>query len=385
MKKSTTKFWQKIKFLFVVMGSGEASHASALASYFKKRGAKNLLIALLSKEMLHFLKDNEKNIFVVNNPLELKNLVEKEKISVIIFFNSKTWAKEYPDFREKANFSHSILSFSVDSNWLFNNKRYYNLPFIEWLDYYFVVFPQKIFELGLKNQGGDFVIPQKNLKKIIPTGFVPFYSKPQKSLIKKIRRKIDVFPQEKLIFAYFSGHGALHRIWAFYNLIKAMDIITKKRKEIKVLYVGPTTNIDPKILKRKWLILKEKLSSKDFFLHLASSDLVFQHQGMATLAQAISSQKPVIANVSKKSNKKPTLLLHFWELNPFKKAGVCEVFSKTTPIKKISSKIEALLYNEKKIKAMQEKQKQIAKGGEPIIFNFIKKIIKQKLKQNENS
>jgi hypothetical protein len=376
------KFWQKIKFLFVVMGSGEASHAYALSFYLKKRGVKNILIALLSEKILHFFRDN-KNIFLVNNPLELKKLVEREGVSAIIFFNSKTWTRKYPEFKEKSIFSHSLLSFSVDSNWLFNNKKYFLLPFIEWLDYYFVIFPPKIFELGLKNKGGDFVIPKKNLKKIIPTGFVPFYSKPSKSLIKKIRRKIGILPQEKFIFSYFSGYGALHRTWAFYNFIKAMDLLTKKHQKIKAMYLGPTADLEPKMLKRKWLILKEKLSSKDFFLHLASSDLVFQHQGMATLAQVISCQIPVIANVSKQDNRKPMTRLHFWELNPFKRAGVCEVFSKTTPIKKISAKIETLLYNEKVRKTMQEKQKQISQGGEAIIWNFIKKFIEQKIKENE--
>jgi len=96
---------------------------------------------------------------------------------------------------------------------------------------------------------------------------------------------------------------------------------------------------------------------------------------MVTLSQAIASRVPVIANVSVlKDEALP--FLHFWEINPFRRAGVCEIFSKSSPIKKISQKIEELLYNQRSREKMQKNQISVFERGEENAFKIIKKLSK---------
>jgi len=115
------------------------------------------------------------------------------------------------------------------------------------------------------------------------------------------------------------------------NFIKAVDRLVEKEIKLKAVYIGPKIEVQ-----KEWLITIEKISSKKYFEILASSDLVFMHQGMVTLAQAISCQIPVICNVSILKKELPKL--HFWEVSPFKRIGVCEMFTKTTKIEKIYKK-----------------------------------------------
>ena len=375
MKKFTINSLNKIKFFFVSRGPGETGQARALAKYIEKKGGK-ILFGIKEKRNLHFLKgDKNFKIFLVPEIESLKKVVEREKPQVLLFFNSKIWGGE---FIEKPPFKKPQVSVTVDSNWLFNEKKYPKYPFIKWVDTHFVLFPEKIFKLGLKKFGGNHVIDSQTMKKIIPVGFIPSYKKPKREIIQRKRKEYQIKSGEKFIFSYFSGYGADHKVWAFNNLILAVERLIKKGRKIKVLYVGPTEDLDPKKLKKKWLIKREKLSSKEYFLSLACSDLVFQHQGLVTLSQAISAQIPVIANVSL-IKREALIRIHFWEVKPFERAGVCKMLTKTTPIKRIARTIEMLLYNKRKRNSMIKQQRLIYKEGEKKAFEEIKKLLKQKL------
>ena len=366
---------RKIKFLFVARGPGETSQARALAKYIVKKGEK-VLFCLLQKKNLYFLSgDKEIKTFLTENPKKLKKIIEKENPDALLIFNSKTWGG-INSFLEKPPFKKPPLVIGFDSNWLFNNKKYPAYQFIKWCDKYLVLFPKKIFEMGLKEKRGNFIISKKILKKIIPVGFIPSYKKPSQNRIAKIRKEYGVQKNEKLIFSYFSGFGAGHRVFAFNNLIDAVERLIKKGEKIKVLYVGATDNLDQDKVKKEWLILKKKLSSNEYFFALSASDIVFQHQGMVTLCQAISVQVPVFCNVHLLKGC-PILKLHFWEVDPFKRIKVCEMFSKTTPIKKISRKIEEFLYNPVSKGKMQKKQKLIFEDGEKKSYEIIKKLMKE--------
>ncbi|MDP1538937.1 MAG: hypothetical protein Q8M00_02810 [bacterium] len=366
-----------MKYLFVAMGPGETSQARALAKYISKKGGE-ILFALHQEKNLHFLSaDKEFKVFLTKTPEELKRIIKEEKAEVVLLFNSKMWGK-YPDFHGNPPSPKPILTLGVDSNWLFNKKRYAKYKFIEWLDKYLVLFPEKIFNLGLKEKGGDFFIPKEILKKIIPVGFIPAYQKPSKKTASEIKEKHKIKEGERFIFSYFSGFGAGHRVFAFNNLISAVDRLVKKGRKIKVLYTGPIHDLDPKKLKRNWLSIKKQLSADEYFLTLAQADLIFQHQGMVTLSQAISAQVPVICNVhilEDESLRK----LHFWEVSPFKRAGLCQMFSKSTKISKMAKGIDELLFNAKRRKEIQKKQKLFWENGEEKAFKIIKKLLKEKL------
>ena len=377
MKSYTTKFSNKIKYLFFAIGPGETSQARALAKYISRRGGE-IIFSLQQRVNLFFVaKDREFKVFVTETPIKLKRLIETKRPDVLLFFNSKAW-NNYKSFIKGPPFQKPPICIAVDSNWLFNNKIYKNLRFSEWMDKYLVTIPKKIFRLGLKENGGNFKIPRENLKKIISVGFLPSFKKPSLKKKTKLKNKYKIKKTEKLIFAYFSGYGAEHKIWAFDNLVNSVDRLTKKGKKIKVIYVGPKKNLNRERIKREWLIFKGKLAAEEFFLTLASSDLVFQHQGLATLSQGVSAGIPIIANVARyKKSSLPNI--HFWEVRPFEKAGVCFLFSKSSSIKKISKKIEKLIYNPAVRQEMQRKQKSVFERGEEKSFRVIKEIIKNKL------
>lgn len=372
MKGSTIKSLSKIKFLFVARGPGEAAQARALARYIAAKGGK-ILFAILKQENRFFLeKDKNFKIFFTPEPLMLKTLAGKEKPDVILFFNSKTWGKS---LSENPFFLKYPLSLSVDSNWLFNEKKYPAYPFLKNLGQYFVLFPKKIFEMGLKENGGNFEIEKTMREKIVPVGFIPSYEKPSAQTRLRIRKKFGLKKDEKWIFCYFSGFGAGHRVWALDNFLRAVDSLIKKGKKIRAIYTGPTEDLDLETIKRPWLLLQEKLSSDDYFLTLASADLVFQHQGMVTLAQAISANVPVICNVGLLRNESSLLKLHFWEVESFAKVGACKMFSKSSPSVKISQAIEELLYHNSTVEKMRKKQRSIFENGEKRTFEIIKKLL----------
>lgn len=371
MKKYTTKSSNKIRYLFFTIGPGETSQARALAKYISRRDGE-IIFSLQQRVNLFFVaKDKEFKVFVTETPLKLKGLIEKKKPDVLLFFNSKGWSN-YKGFIKKPPFQKPSISLAVDSNWLFNNKIYKKLRFSEWMDKYLITMPQKIFRLGLKENGGNFKIPPEDLKKIIPIGFLPSFKKV--NLKKQLKLKYKIKKSEKLIFAYLSGYGAEHKTWVFDNLVDSVDRLIKGGKKIRVIYVGPKKSLNPEKTKRKWLIFKEKLPAEEFSLTLASSDLIFQHQGLATLSQGISAQIPIIANATRyKKSSLPNI--HFWEVRPFERAGVCFLLSKSSSIKKISKKIEELLYNPEVRKKMQKNQKAVLEKGEERSFQVIKELI----------
>ena len=358
----------KQKYLFIARGPGEAGQAVALAKYCAKKDAK--ILFCFAKNINRFFLQDEKNIktFLTPKPNDLFKLVRKEKPQTILFFNSKMWANE---LKERPKELSAIKCFGVDSNWLFNNKKYPRYPFMDWLDKYFVLFPPTIFNLGLKEKGDNFEISKDVLRRIIPVGFVPSYRSITIPAIARIRKEFKVEKNEKFVFAYFSGYGAGHRAWALENFVKAADLLIKKGRKIKAIYVGPTKGVkDIENLKRDWLLFQDKLPSGKYFLTLAGSDLVFQHQGMVTLAQAICARVPVIANVSfLKDEALPKI--HFWEVEPFQKAKTCVMRAKNDSPAKIAKSIDALLYNSKVIAKMKQAQKKVLTSGESAIYSYI--------------
>lgn len=366
---------KKIKYLFVARGPGETGQARALARYIAGKGGK-IVFCLQEEKNLYFLKeDKDFTIYHTKTAKDLKRVIENEKPQALLIFNSKIWDR---DFKINPGFKRPLLVFCVDSNWLFNADKYPLFDFVAWADKYLVIFPEKIFNFGLKQNKGNFAIKKETLKKIIPVGFVPSYEKPSLQKIAKLRKSYGIKRNEKFIFSYFSGFGAGHRDFAFYNMVKAIEILIEKKRKIKALYVGPTENINQQKLNSPWLLKKENFCADDFFLTLASSDLVFQHQGMVTLSQAISANVPAICNVQLyKNHCFPSI--HFCEVRPFERAGVCKMFPKSTKPEKIAKEIEKLLYDRKVRGEMIKAQQGIAENGEKKSFEIIKKFIAQKI------
>ncbi len=362
----------KKKYLFVSMGAGEFSQAVGAASYISKRGEK-IIFCALQEINLPFLEGDVFPKHHTPTPEKLKKVVLKEKPDIILYFNSKIWKKE-KSFRAKSPFP-NIPSITVDSNWLFNEKKYPDFPHLKWSNKHLVNLPKNIFHLGLKENGGGFSIPPNTLKEIKPVGFVPFHEKVSQKRIKEIREKYCIKKDEKFIFSYFGGFGAGHRLWALEKLLKAVDKLIREGRKIKIIYVGSEKGVCSKKMKKNW-ITHEKLVSWDLFSEiLSSSDLVFQHQGLATLTQAIYANIPVITNVKRFTGKKiPEIHLH--EVTPFEKTKTCIMQKASTSQKEVCKNIENLLYNKKSREKIIKGQKNNFYRGENAIYHEAKKLLK---------
>ena len=364
-----------MKLLIFAMGPGETSHAYALARHFLTNGHQPIL-ALRQEVVYDFFKSIKpcpKVIFTIN-PDQLRTAVKKIKPDGVVLCNSKTFNKT--SFIENHPWP-QVPTFTLDSNWLFDLEAPV-YPFVNWVDKYFICLPPKVFELGFKKNGGYFEIPPEMEEKIEVVGLIPSYEKPSQREISATRKRLGVMNGEKLIFCYTSGYGAGSRSWVFDKLSLIIEEFINEEKKIKVVGIGRALNIKDK-LKFPWLNLIEKgsINLDSFYLILASADLVFQHQGLATLAQAISARVPAIANVAmRKKHFYPDL--HDGEVNPFARLNLCKLFHKSTPESIIKKAIEELLYKKEEIVKMQEAQGKAYNKGESIIAQSIIKYVSEK-------
>lgn len=359
-------------------GPGEASQAYGLASYIARQG--HTIHFVLGQEVNKTFFPHTVSFFVQVIPStsstghkEFTQLVKEKNPDAVIMCNSKSFFKT--EFITRPAWS-DIPLFTLDSNWLFSTK-YPGYPFISWAERHFLNFPPRVFENGLKGQGGTFEIDSQVRKKIQVIGLVPSYEKPAPSTKEEWRKKLGIQIDEKLIFCYISGRGTVGQPWVLENLLKVVDHLRDRGKKTVITAVGKGIDgaklagdgyryVDPGLL-----------DCESFYQLIGASDLVFQHQGIATLTQAICAQVPVIVNVAFDQTKSlPNL--HEWETRPFEKAGLCTVMLKSTPFALLLQTVEALLYDAHARNKMISTQQQSYQNGEAHILDSIKAILDQK-------
>jgi hypothetical protein len=352
-----------MKFLVFAMGPGESSHGYAIIQYLMERGHQTTF-ALRQHTNTNFYTSCPFFDLVVTPTLsDLQNLVSTAQPDAIIICNSKAF-NDTP-FVETCPWK-TIPTFSIDSNWLFEPRGINRC--IQWLDKYFVTFPPSLFEQGLKENGGQFPIPSSMRSRIEPIGFVPSYQKPDELVKGRIRQALSIQPHEKLIFCYVSGYGAGVRNFVLDMLVPVINNLRRKGRAIKVFVTG---NLD--LIRKQssydfdWLLLPRQAVIEDFYSHIASVDLVFMHHGLATIAQAISAQVPVVANIALLPID-PSLQSEVGEIMPLHQAGLCELLYSHFDPCKIQDTIEALLYDDQTIQKMQQMQRKYACHGEQRLY-----------------
>jgi hypothetical protein len=346
------------KFLIVTMGPGETSQGAALGKYVLNAGHK-VTFGVLLEENLHFLEKIKCPKILLSNGNEVKKEVCSKKYDVAVFCNSKMYGVD-KSFQNDPPPGRPFCV-SLDSNWLFNQVG--RFPFISWLNWIYLNFPKDVYKYGLVEKGGAYVIPEE-VKKIISTvGLIPSYSPLAKKHREKVRNKLGLTKKQKLIFTYIGSGVTFHE--DFINrYIKIIDVLHKKHSEIKVLYLSGE---EPK---KSWIIpVGGRVDSQTFYEYLASSDLVFQHQGLGTLEQAISANVPVISNVSPiRPGEK--VHAHAWEIKPFERAGLCKMHYYNDLADEIDKSVEGLLYLKQR-EEMIEAQKTHRSIGEKNMLNEI--------------
>ncbi len=356
------------RYLLFAMASGETSQAYALATHLHAQGKTVTLI--LKKDVNRGFFGDSAPPFPVRmggTVALLMQYVEEYKPDVVVLCNSKSFRDDPSFWNAPSSLFPDKLVVSVDSNWLFlPSSTVY--PYNRWVDKYYINLPASVFQSGLLEHGGTFDIPQSILKRLEPVGCIPAYQPISQEEKQKVRESFGLYDDEKLIFCYVSGFGAGSRSWVFDNLIHAVDEL--QESHIRMLVFGDVTKIDIDRLKRSDVLMPPKTDMEAFYAALAASDLVFQHQGLATLEQAISARVPVIANVTTyPEDEYPDL--HIWEVQPFATLGTCVLHKKTTPISKIAQSMNALLFDTNAIHAMKQQQEQVWSDGESEITKRI--------------
>jgi len=363
------------RYLLFAMASGETSQAYAIASHLHGQG--KIVTLILKKDVTRgFFADSAPPFPVrMAGTIDLlKQYVEEYKPEVIILCNSKAFCDDPAFWNASSSLFPKQLVVSVDSNWLFlPTSRMY--PYNRWMDRYYVNLPPSVFKEGLLERGGTFDIPKSIADRLEPVGCIPAYLPISKEEKKTVRESFGLYKNEKLIFCYVSGFGAGSRSWVFDNLLHAIDEL--QEPNVRILIFGDVTKIDMDSLKRPDIILPPKTNMDAFYAALASSDLVFQHQGLATLEQALSARVPTIANVTiYPEDEYPEL--HIGEVKPFAHVGACILHTKTTPISKIAASIHTYLFDEVAIATMKQCQELQWSNGEEELMKRIEKAYEEK-------
>jgi len=363
------------RFFIATMGPGEIGQGMAFAQYALSRGnLVTLSVPHAGYLPLIRLRHPRFSSLIIKDSTALKKTLNSKKVDILVLCNSKIFTRN--DNFHKHPPEPKLPSLSIDSNWLFGPSSLY--PSNPWVDRYCLNLPESIFQMGLKKNGGHYRIPKGILKKISVVGLIPSYHPLSSQEKNKIRTHYGVHKNEKLIFLYTSI-GYLIKPVVFLKAYAVAKKLRAKGKKVKVIYFGdpPPASLNTK--DRHWFLTLPHTNTEHFSKVLASSDLVFQHQGLSTLEQAIGAQVPVIANVKDpKYEKHPKRHMHAWEVGPFAKYGACAMFFFDDSSDAIANYAEDILFNKKRREAMRRKQRALYEKGEEKVYNEAIKLLKTK-------
>jgi len=352
-----------MKLLIITMGPGETSQGVAFGAE-AIRGKHDVTFGIILESNIHFL-DGLSGIkkLILDNGEKIKQEIATGQYDVVVFCNSKTFGKD-KEFHTKAPKNKPFVV-SLDSNWLFNQPEQF--PFISWLDKIYLNFPQDVYENGLISGGGQYFIPKDVSDRILPIGLIPSYKPLDEVEKEKVRNQLGLQLDQKLIFTYV-GSSVTYRKDFYQKYLTVFDTLYKQFPEIKVVFLSGEEPNRPWIHKTGG-----QASSDNFYKFLASADLVFQHQGLGTLEQAISAQVPVIANVLRPDEHEKTHT-HAWEVEPFVRAGLCKMHYYDDETNKIIESIKSLLFSDSRKNMIQTQKKHYSRGEETMLDD-IKKLV----------
>ncbi|MCH7605356.1 glycosyltransferase [Patescibacteria group bacterium] len=370
MKKQSIS---KPKILILAMAAGELTQGIALAKYAIQQGARvDFVLRLKENRSLLSQFENTSEIRIAPSTTSLKEHLAELKPDVFVLCNSKA-VTYYKEFLERPPVDIPV-TVTLDSNWLFRTDEDW-YQYASWAQAHIIVFPEKVFQAGMTTGGGDYTIPEKPLSKMHAVGFLPSQERPSEQEIALIRKKYALAIDEKYIFSYFGGYGAPLRPWALENLIRAVAILIERGEKIRIINVTPEQNRQDPIFRKLWIEPVSNLAQHEFFLALASADLVFQHQGLGTLVQAVSAGIPVIANVMDAKDEPFERTAHAWEVGPFFRLGMCSMLYKSTPTDTVANEIHVLLHNKARRDTMIAAQKEYYEQGEAHAYNIITSLV----------
>lgn len=352
-----------MKIIFVVHGLGEYAQAQAVADRLQRKKEN---IFFLSKDKL--IKDiafND-NFSVIDEKNNINNILGKIEADALFLCNSHT---NIPYDLVRPSKIKKI--FSLDSNWLFNNKKYNSENFHKfytypWIDAIYALFPKPIFEANLKENGGYYEIEKYFKNRIYCPGFVPSGKSLNSSEKEILRKKYNINNEEKVISLYF-GDRAFHSENYNKMVAETMRTISLILNDLKTL-----NKITIKINKLDSDVPDKRKSSVHFDEELSISDLVIMHYGYGTLARIFHKKIPVISFIPEVEN---DIHSNYFELSPLiKKNAIKHFFFDKYEKTELKDMIISLLLNKPAIKDIRRHQDDIFVAGEE---NLVKHFYQQ--------
>ncbi len=367
------------KILVAGMGPGEISQAMAFVRHAVSVGS-NVSLVIFNPayaSIANFTDDNFSLLISDRKVDAFDQVVKSERPDVLVLCNSKM---DFPD-SDESYFKESpwpwLATISIDSNWLFirNNPA----KTLQWPSAYCINIPEPVFQLGLTKNGGHYDIPKETLGKIKLVGLIPSYERVDDSLIKSTREKLNIQSDEKLVFVYSTSTTMLseNRSTLTRKGIDAVGILRDQGHKIKIVNVGPMPD-DVLCANNDWHTNVGEVSTEEFHTLLSSADLVFQHQGLGTLEQAIASNVPVLSNVRDMKDEESPYHAHAWEVLPFVSCGAASMLYFSDSLEKTAAEIASLLYDADKSDFMRRSQSALYVRGEAGVMTVIDDLLASK-------
>lgn len=342
-----------MKIIFVVHGLGEYAQAQAVADLLQRKKEN---IFFLSKDKL--IKDiafND-NFSIIDEKDNINNILNKTEADALFLCNSHT------NISYDLNRPNKIKKiFSLDSNWLFNNKKFsshdiHKYSTYPWIDTIYALFPTSIFEMNLKENGGYYEIEKYFRDRIYCPGFVPSGKSINFSEKQILRKKYNIAEEKKVISLYF-GDRTFHS-----NNYNRMVSETMRTISLILNDLKATNNIDVIIKRLDSDVPDKRKNSVHFDEELSISDLVIMHYGYGTLARIFHKKISVICFIPPIKNE---IHSNYFELSPLiKKNAIKHFFFDKFEKTELKDTIISLLLNESAIKDMRRHQEDIFESGE---------------------
>lgn len=300
--------------VFVVRGLGEYAQAYSVAHLLRHTGYRVRFLA----EAPHLCTIIRHDGFPLSEitPQTIQKTLKSLKCDFLFLANGHTtnyYRLERPPQVKKV--------FSLDSNWLFHNRKYLKLGLDkfyvpDWIDTVIVVFPEHFFKRNLRSNGGFYDITPEWRKKIVTPGFIPTIRSRAPEEVVRTKQMLGIHHTELLVSSYFSrieNHGTS----PYAKLIITLDTTVHQRvKAMAKLHDTPIHYVSLSQKQVNGKLFPQKLAtlpSSVFEDILAASDLVVMHFGYGTLTKVFSLARPVITFMPEPDN---AVHCHYFELKP---------------------------------------------------------------------
>lgn len=362
-----------MKFAYVVQGFGEWAQAESFALYAKGNDTENVFVTD-DGGLERAIRDTGFSVHIAQTPRETRELIRRLNPDVLFHCNSKTVHKDPSSLMKEPPLDPRPFSSCFDSNWLWLRDERSPFQAPDWLDLIFVVMPKPVFDQGLLENGGHYRISEVYRDKIYNPGFIPSGREVSKTQKEKVREKLGVKKEEKLIFSYFGTRQE----FIIDDYIKCLERIAPSLNVKVFIKLAERLQLP----KCEWLATRDWLTMDEMIEYPAASDLVIQHHGLGTLPKIIRNQVPALCIAPEPEGEYPYYRHSpYFETEAFRKLGLCNSITYGFSTEVLKENIESLLFDDLVISKMKKSHATYFEEGEEKAYD---KLIKELNARNRN-